>query len=176
MELNGKNWYKPNDMIIDISPSEKNNSEQVIETALAFKLILDKPHAVSFCKTSGATSLHIYVLIGKKHLYEQVKDFAQFLCMLVNAQLPLFTICNVTWQNSATNIVTSNICKTGEGKLYPLPIVYFRIQVIHFIHCYCGKKLQLVCFPLLLTSAAYQKELKKPVIYVMYFTKPGRYK
>ena len=86
-----KNLDKPDYMIIDIDPSEKNNFEQVIETANAFKLILDRGGADSFCKTSGATGLHIYVPMGKKYFYEQVKDFAQFLCMLVNEQLPLFT-------------------------------------------------------------------------------------
>ena len=78
-------------MIIDIDPSEKNTFEQVIETANAFKMLLDKAGAACFCKTSGATGLHIYVPMGRKYLYDQVKDFAHFLCMLVNDQLPDFT-------------------------------------------------------------------------------------
>ena len=86
-----KNLDKPDYMIIDIDPSEKNDFAQVIETTLAFKTLLDKAGAACFCKTSGATGLHIYVPMGKKYLYEQVKDFAHFLCMLVNEQLPDFT-------------------------------------------------------------------------------------
>ena len=101
-----KNLDKPDYMIIDIDPSEKNNFEQVIETANAFKLILDRGGADSFCKTSGATGLHIYVPMGKKYFYEQVKDFAQFLCMLVNEQLPLFTT------------MERNLTKRGDKNIY----------------------------------------------------------
>ena len=101
-----KNLDKPDYMIIDIDPSEKNNFEQVIETANAFKLILHRGGADSFCKTSGATGLHIYVPMGKKYFYEQVKDFAQFLCMLVNEQLPLFTT------------MERNLTKRGNKNIY----------------------------------------------------------
>lgn len=86
-----KSLDKPDYMIIDIDPSEKNDFEQVITTANAFKALLDIAGAPCFCKTSGATGLHIYVPMGKKYLYEQVKDFAHFLCMLVNDKLPDFT-------------------------------------------------------------------------------------
>lgn len=82
---------KPDYMIIDIDPSAKNSFEQVIETANACKQVLDKAGAVSFCKTSGATGLHIYVPMGKKYLYEQVRSFAEIICSLVHEQLPKFT-------------------------------------------------------------------------------------
>ena len=101
-----KNLDKPDYMIIDIDPSEKNNFEQVIETANVFKLILDKAGAMSFCKTSGATGLHIYVPMGKKYQYEQVKDFGQFLCMLVNEHLPGFTS------------MERNLAKRGNKSIY----------------------------------------------------------
>jgi len=97
---------KPDYLIIDIDPSEKNNFEQVIETALAFKAILDKAGADSYCKTSGATGLHIFLPMGKKYLYEQVKDFAHFLCMIVNEQLPKFTS------------LERNLQKRGNNKIY----------------------------------------------------------
>lgn len=82
---------KPDYMIIDIDPSAKNNFEQVIETALVFKQVLDKAGADSFCKTSGATGLHIYVPMGRKYLYEQVRGFAEIICSMVHEQLPKFT-------------------------------------------------------------------------------------
>lgn len=101
-----KSLGKPDYLIIDIDPSEKNNFEQVIETALAFKAILDKAGADSYCKTSGATGLHIFLPMGKKYLYEQVKDFAHFLCMIVNEQLPKFTS------------LERNLQKRGNNKIY----------------------------------------------------------
>ena len=82
---------KPDYMIIDIDPSPKNDFEQVITTANAFKLLLNKAGAKSFCKTSGATGLHIFVPMGKKYLYAQVRDFAEILCKIVQEQLPGFT-------------------------------------------------------------------------------------
>jgi bifunctional non-homologous end joining protein LigD len=86
-----KNLDKPDYLLIDIDPSEKNTFEQVIETANAFKQILDKAGAACFCKTSGATGLHIYVPLSAKYLYGQVKDFAHFLCVKVSEMLPDFT-------------------------------------------------------------------------------------
>ncbi len=86
-----KKLDNPDYMIIDIDPSEQNTFDQVIETTLAFKGILDKAGATAFCKTSGATGMHIFVPMGKKYEYEKVKDFAQFLCMMVQEQLPAFT-------------------------------------------------------------------------------------
>ena len=82
---------KPDYMIIDIDPSPKNDFEQVITTANAFKLLLNKAGAKSFCKTSGATGLHIFVPMGKKYSYAQVRDFAEILCKIVQEQLPGFT-------------------------------------------------------------------------------------
>ena len=101
-----KNLDKPDYLIIDIDPSEKNSFEQVIETAIAFNKILDKAGATAFCKTSGATGLHIYVPMDKKYLYEPVKDFAQFLCTMVNESLPDFTT------------MERNLAKRGNKKIY----------------------------------------------------------
>jgi bifunctional non-homologous end joining protein LigD len=97
---------KPDYLIIDIDPSEKNTFEQVIETANVFKALLDKAGAESFCKTSGATGLHIFVPMGKKYLYEQVKDFAHLLCITVNEQIPAFTS------------IERNLAKRGNKKIY----------------------------------------------------------
>ncbi|WP_301920639.1 non-homologous end-joining DNA ligase [Ferruginibacter sp.] len=101
-----KNLDKPDYLIIDIDPSEKNTFEQVIETAIAFKQILDKAGAIAFCKTSGATGLHIYVPMDKKYLYEPVKGFAQFLCTMVNESLPDFTT------------MERNLAKRGNKNIY----------------------------------------------------------
>ena len=82
---------KPDYMIIDLDPSENNSFEQVIETANVIKSVLDKAGAPAFCKTSGATGLHIYVPMGRKYLYEQVRNFAGIICNITLEQLPKFT-------------------------------------------------------------------------------------
>lgn len=86
-----ENLDKPDYLIIDIDPSSKNSFAQVIETANVFKQIIDKAGAKSFCKTSGMTGLHIYIPTGKKYTYDQIRDFAELLCILTHEQLPKFT-------------------------------------------------------------------------------------
>ncbi len=101
-----KDLDKPDYLLIDIDPSEKNTFDQVIEVANTFKKILDKAGAESFCKTSGATGLHVYVPMGKKYFYVQVKDFAELLCIMVNNQLPGFTT------------MERNLVKRGNKNIY----------------------------------------------------------
>ncbi len=82
---------KPSYLVIDIDPSDKNTFEQVIETALAVKAVLDKAGAISFCKTSGATGLHVYVPLKNKYEYNDAKEFAHVVAALAQEQLPSFT-------------------------------------------------------------------------------------
>ncbi|HMC99363.1 MAG TPA: hypothetical protein VKH37_04390, partial [Ferruginibacter sp.] len=82
-----KSLDKPDYMIIDIDPSTKNTFEQVIEAVQVIKEVLDKAGADAYCKTSGATGIHIYVPMGHKYSYEQVRDFAQIICTLAQEQL-----------------------------------------------------------------------------------------
>src|SRR5690554_256173 len=55
---------KPDFMIMDLDPSEKNSFEQVVETAKATKEVLDMAGLTSYCNTSGSTGLHIYLPLG----------------------------------------------------------------------------------------------------------------
>ena len=111
-----KSLDKPDYLIIDIDPSEKNTFEQVIKTALAFKVILDKAGADCYCKTSGATGLHIFLPMGKKYLYEQVKDFAHFLCILVNEELPDITSMERSLQKRGNNKIYLDYLQNRRGQ------------------------------------------------------------
>ncbi len=75
-------------MVIDIDPSSKNTFIEVVDTALATKKILDKAGVTSYCKTSGASGLHVYVPMKNKYDYTTVKDFAHIIASLVQEQLP----------------------------------------------------------------------------------------
>ncbi len=81
----------PTYMIIDIDPSDKNSFDEVIETALAAKDLLDAAGAECYCKTSGATGLHVYVPMGGKYDYEQVKNFGHLVAHLISLRVPKFT-------------------------------------------------------------------------------------
>ena len=81
----------PTWMVIDIDPSSKNKFTQVVDTALATKEVLDRAGVDSYCKTSGATGLHVYVPLNNRYEYEQVKDFAHLIASMVNDIVPDFT-------------------------------------------------------------------------------------
>lgn len=101
----GKQDY-PDYLIIDIDPAEKNTFNQVIEAANVVHDLFKKAGASSFCKTSGATGLHVYVPCGRKYTYEQVKDFAHLICMMAVEQLP------------RTTTLVRNLKKRGDKKIY----------------------------------------------------------
>ncbi|MGJ7032501.1 DNA ligase D [Niabella hirudinis] len=96
----------PTYLIMDIDPSEKNSFEQVVEAALTVKRVLDDCGAVSFCKTSGATGLHVYIPMGNKYSYEQVKDFAHLVALQVVHALP------------ETTTLERSLKKRGNKKIY----------------------------------------------------------
>lgn len=81
----------PDYFIIDIDPSEKNDFDDVIEVAKAVKVVLDRVQAPSFCKTSGATGMHVYVPLGAKHTYSHVRSFAELVATLVHEEVPEIT-------------------------------------------------------------------------------------
>lgn len=101
-----KRLEKPTYMIIDIDPSEKNTFEQVIEVAQATKQVLDECGVKSYCKTSGASGIHVFVPMANKYEYEQVKMFAHLTAMRVTEMLPGFTT------------LERNLKKRGNKKIY----------------------------------------------------------
>jgi bifunctional non-homologous end joining protein LigD len=107
---------KPDYLIIDIDPSDKNTFEQVIEAANVVKQILDKAGADAFCKTSGASGLHVYVPTGKKYSYDQVKDFAYIICMLAHDQLKDFTTLERNLQKRGNKHIYMDYLQNRKGQ------------------------------------------------------------
>ncbi|MBA3829045.1 MAG: DNA ligase D [Taibaiella sp.] len=81
----------PDYVILDLDPSEKNTYDQVVDTALVIKDILDSAGATSYCKTSGSSGMHVYVPLGAKYDYEHAKEFAHMIAALASEQLPDIT-------------------------------------------------------------------------------------
>lgn len=81
----------PDWSIIDIDPSEKNGFDQVIVVAQKAKEILDDMEIPAYCKTSGATGMHIYIPLGAKYDYSQSQLLARIIATAVNKELPDFT-------------------------------------------------------------------------------------
>ena len=79
---------KPDWLAIDLDPGKHNSFKQVIETAQVAKTIMDKGKLKGYCKTSGASGLHIYIPLHAAYDYDTVKQFAQFLMQQIQEQLP----------------------------------------------------------------------------------------
>ena len=80
----------PDWCVIDLDPDE-NPFDQVIETALSIKKILDDAGIAAYCKTSGATGIHIYIPLGGKYSYGQSNLLAQLVLNIAHEQMPSFT-------------------------------------------------------------------------------------
>ncbi len=81
---------QPDWCVIDLDP-DGNPFDQVIEAALAVKKILDSIKVTAYCKTSGATGMHIYIPLGAAYSYDQSRMFAELIVQLVHQQIPSFT-------------------------------------------------------------------------------------
>lgn len=111
-----KQLDKPDYLILDIDPSEKNTFEQVIETANVINDILKSIGAQGYCKTSGATGLHVYVPTQKKYTYDQLKDFAHLICKLTQEQLPDFTSLERSLKKRGNNMIYLDYLQNRKGQ------------------------------------------------------------
>ncbi len=78
---------EPTYMMLDLDPGEISFLE-VVNTALVIKEICDEINIPCYCKTSGATGLHIYIPLAAKYNYDDVKIFAEILATIVHSRLP----------------------------------------------------------------------------------------
>lgn len=77
---------KPDYLVLDLDP-ENIGFDQVIEAANIVRDILEEAGAQSYCKTSGATGLHIYLPLAAAYGYDQARQFAQIVANLANGIL-----------------------------------------------------------------------------------------
>ena len=85
-----ENLNNPDYLVIDLDP-EDISFDKVVDAALAVKEVLDAAGAKSYCKTSGATGLHIYVPLGAKYNYDVARDFAHLVAQFAHHKTRAFT-------------------------------------------------------------------------------------
>lgn len=85
-----QNLNCPDYAILDLDP-ESISFDKVIEAAQVIHEILTEADIPCYCKTSGATGLHIYIPLGAKYTHEQAKQFAQLIALLTHQRLPKST-------------------------------------------------------------------------------------
>jgi len=116
-----KNIEKPDWVVIDIDPG-KDEFEEVVRTALKVKEIMDEKGAACYCKTSGATGLHVYIPLNARYDYDTVKIFAELLAQEVHSRLPNTTSLERTVKKGILKFI-SIISKTGQAKHWHLLIL-----------------------------------------------------
>lgn len=73
--------------VIDLDPDD-NPFSKVVEVALAYKELLDSIGAKAFCKTSGATGLHLCIPWKGKVAFDESREFALALSRRIHEQFP----------------------------------------------------------------------------------------
>ena len=80
----------PSYMMLDLDPGDISFKD-VVDTALVIKELCDEVKIPCYCKTSGATGIHIYIPLGAKYDYRQAKTFAELLAVIAHNRLPSTT-------------------------------------------------------------------------------------
>ncbi|WP_281310190.1 DNA ligase D [Flavobacterium flavigenum] len=82
-----QNIENPDWLVIDIDPDQQDFSV-VVETALVVKDVMDGLETECYCKTSGASGLHVYIPLGAQYDYDSVKILAELIAQKVQSRLP----------------------------------------------------------------------------------------
>ena len=77
----------PDYMIMDIDPGQIAFKE-VVRVALEIYDICSVIGIPTYCKTSGASGLHVYIPLKKKYNYDEIKLFGELLASVTHQRLP----------------------------------------------------------------------------------------
>jgi bifunctional non-homologous end joining protein LigD len=80
----------PDYIVLDFDPLE-TSFRSVVEAVRAAKTVLDEMGLPAFCKTSGATGLHVYIPLAPRFSHEQARETARLVCLVVNRRRPDLT-------------------------------------------------------------------------------------
>lgn len=106
----------PDYIVIDIDPSDKNTFNDVIDVALVIKEVLDKGKINGYCKTSGASGMHVYIPCKKKYNYDEAREFARIIASLVNEKLPKLTTLERSLTKRKNNQVYVDFLQNSKGQ------------------------------------------------------------
>lgn len=77
----------PDYLIMDLDPG-KISFQEVVRTALKIREVCTEIGIETYCKTSGATGLHVYIPLKKRYTYDEIKLFGELLATAIQQQLP----------------------------------------------------------------------------------------
>ncbi len=79
--------HNPDFLVFDLDPKGASFNN-VVKIARALHTILEEIEVPSYCKTSGASGLHIAIPLGAKYTYDQAKKFAELIAIIAQRRLP----------------------------------------------------------------------------------------
>lgn len=82
-----KKLDNPDWLVIDLDPEDIDFTE-VVRAAQVVKTVCDELQIDCYCKTSGATGLHIFIPLAAKYEYKIARHFAQLIAQQVHMRLP----------------------------------------------------------------------------------------
>ena len=89
---------RPDELLIDLDPSEGNPWSHVRRIALVVKEVMDELGLASYPKTSGATGLHILAPIRPELRFPAVRDFAKAVAKEVERRIGDQDVATTTWK------------------------------------------------------------------------------
>jgi len=97
---------KPDHLVMDLDPSKGNEFDDVVEAALAVKVVLDRIGLKGFCKTSGSTGIHVYIPLNGRSTYDALAPIAKDIMRVVHRMLP------------KTTTMERSLSKRGKSQIY----------------------------------------------------------
>ena len=80
----------PDYIVLDFDPLE-TSFRSVVEAVRAAKAFLDEMALPAFCKTSGATGMHVYIPLAPRFTPDQATELAHLICLVINRRHPDLT-------------------------------------------------------------------------------------
>lgn len=106
----------PDYCILDLDPGEKNTFDDIIEVALAIRRTTANAGIPSFCKTSGARGIHVYIPLGAKYSYEACRAFALLIAKMVVKDLPQLATLERTLAQRPANKIYIDYLQNKKGQ------------------------------------------------------------
>ncbi|MDR3646531.1 MAG: non-homologous end-joining DNA ligase [Candidatus Babeliales bacterium] len=104
----------PDRMIFDLDPSDDKSFKRIMETAKAFKKIIEEHNLVPFVMSTGSRGLHVVVPIKRTKTFDEVKKFAQYLAQKLIEKDPEHLTMEIRKNKRGTRIFIDTL-RNGYG-------------------------------------------------------------
>lgn len=108
------NLNKPDKMIFDLDPTDKLSFSAVQDVAKKLKELLDILELPSFYMLTGSRGVHIVIPLKRIHFFDEVRDFAHSIAMLLAQQFPKHITAEVQ-KSKRNNCVFIDWLRNGYG-------------------------------------------------------------